>query len=298
MRLCRFGNDRLGLVQGATVRDVTVALDVLPAYRYPLPGHDVLIANLDAVGDRVRAIAADAPRLRLSDLTLLSPVANPGKIVAAPVNYQKHLEEVRLDAALHHDNQIAAIHKAGLFLKATSSLVGPSEGIAVRKLDRRTDHEVELAFVIGKTASHVPRSEALDYVAGYSIGLDITIRGPEERSLRKSPDSYTVLGPWLVTRDEIAHPGDLDLQIAVNGETRQQSNTRYLILGVAELIEYASSFYTLYPGDIVLTGTPEGVSPIQAGDAIVATIAGIGSMEVGVREVEGAERAAAAPVAN
>src|SRR5262245_24924588 len=183
MRLCRFGNGRIGIVEGANVRDVTKALDVLPAYRYPLPSYDVLIANLERVMERARAIAKDAPTLPLSGLQLLSPVANPSKIVGAPVNYQKHLDEVRTDSELHHHNQIQVIHKTGLFLKACSSLVGPSEGIALRKLDRRSDHEVELGVVIGKTANNVPRADALKYVAGYAIALDITIRGSEERSL-------------------------------------------------------------------------------------------------------------------
>jgi 2-keto-4-pentenoate hydratase/2-oxohepta-3-ene-1,7-dioic acid hydratase in catechol pathway len=187
------------------------------------------------------------------------------------------------DPEIHYQNKINEIQKAGVFLKATSSLAGPGEGIALWKLDRRNDHEVELAFVIGKQASNVPRGEALHYVAGYAIGLDITIRGPEERSLRKSSDSYTILGPWLVTRDEIPNPGNLDLRIAVNGDVRQSSNTKYMILGVAELIEFASSFYTLYPGDIIITGTPEGVSPIVPGDSIVASIDKIGTMEVQVR---------------
>jgi 2-keto-4-pentenoate hydratase/2-oxohepta-3-ene-1,7-dioic acid hydratase in catechol pathway len=285
MRLCRFGDARLGLVEGTTVRDVTAALDVLPTFKYPLPEHDVMIANLDRVKERVSAIAPAAPSLALPALKLLSPVANPGKVVGAPVNYQKHLNEVREQADLHHANQghTSPIHTAGVFLKAASSVVGPGQGIALRKLDRRTDHEVELGFVIGKEARSVAASDALNYVAGYCIGLDVTIRGPEERSLRKSVDSYTVVGPWLVTPDDIGDPGELDLQIAVNGETRQNSNTKYLILNVQQLIEYASSFYTLYPGDIVITGTPEGVSPIQPGDRIVATIEKIGSMEVSVR---------------
>lgn len=285
MKLCRFGEGKLGLVEGAHVRDVTAALDVLPAVHYPLPTYDLLIANLDKVTERVKAVSAHAPVLPLQGLKLLSPIANPGKIVCAPVNYQKHLDEVRGDAALHHGNvaHTAPIHQMGLFLKSATCLVGPSEGIALRKLDRRNDHEVELAFVIGKTASQVSTQDALDYVAGYSIGLDITIRGGEDRSFRKSPDSYAVLGPWLVTKDEIPDPGALDLSIAVNGETRQASNTRYLILGVAELIEFASSFYTLYPGDIVITGTPEGVSPIFPGDHIVASIEKVGTMEVDVR---------------
>jgi 2-keto-4-pentenoate hydratase/2-oxohepta-3-ene-1,7-dioic acid hydratase in catechol pathway len=285
MILCRFGDGRLGLVEGAKVRDVTAALDVLPAWRYPLPEYDVLFANLAAVKDRIRAIAPQAPQVPLDGLKLLSPVANPGKIIAAPVNYQKHLDEVKGDSQLHQNTQAhtITIQKAGLFLKATSSLVGPGEGIALRHLDRRNDHEVELALVIGKTANNVAAADALQYVAGYAIGLDITIRGTEDRSFRKSPDSYTVLGPWLVTADEIPAPGELDLCIEVNGEERQKSNTKYLILGVAELIELASSFYTLYPGDILSTGTPEGVSPIVPGDTVVATIEKIGSMEVKVR---------------
>jgi 2-keto-4-pentenoate hydratase/2-oxohepta-3-ene-1,7-dioic acid hydratase in catechol pathway len=290
MRLCRFNQNRLGIVDGDVVRDVTAALEVLPEAKYPLPEYDLLIANLPRVTDRAKALAADAPALPLSSVTLRSPVANPGKLVAAPVNYQKHLDEVRGDSAIHHGNtaHTITIHSAGLFLKATSSLVGPGEGVAVRKPDRRTDHEVELAVVIGREASNVPAADALAYVAGYSIGLDITIRGSEDRSFRKSPDSYSVLGPWLVTADEIPDPGTLDLQISVNGEQRQKSNTRYLILGVRELIELASSFYTLYPGDVIYTGTPEGVSPIEPGDHIVATIQRIGTMAVDVRAAEGA----------
>jgi 2-keto-4-pentenoate hydratase/2-oxohepta-3-ene-1,7-dioic acid hydratase in catechol pathway len=289
MRLCRFGDSRLGLVDGRAVRDVTAALEVLPSYRYPLPGHDPLIANLEKVTARIREIAPTAQVLALESLRLLSPVANPGKIIAAPVNYVAHLSEVASDSQLNAGNpgHLVTIHKAGLFLKANSSLVGPGEGIGLWHLERRNDHEVELAVVIGKRANNVSHKDALQYVAGYSIGLDISIRGQEDRSFRKSPDSYTVLGPWLVTPDEIPDPGHLDLSIALNGEIKQSSNTMYMTLGVAELIEMASSFYTLHPGDIISTGTPEGVSPIVPGDVIVATIEGIGSMEVTVRAAEG-----------
>ena len=285
MKLCRFGESRLGVVEGDQIRDVTAALDVLPSQRYPLPNHDLLIANLDEVTARIEDIRSQSALVSLKGQKLLSPIANPGKIVCAPVNYQKHLDEVRADPALHHSSasHTSPIQQIGLFLKSATCLVGPGEGIALRKLDRRNDHEVELAFVIGKTASQVSAKDALEYVAGYAIGLDITIRGSEDRSFRKSPDSYCVLGPWLVTKDEIPNPGALDLTISVNGETRQASNTKYLILGVAELIEFASAFYTLYPGDIVITGTPEGVSPIVPGDHIVASIEKIGTMEVDVR---------------
>src|SRR5262245_17582930 len=299
MRLCRFDNQRLGIVEGeapTVVRDVTAALDVVPQVRYPLPKHDPLIAHLPQVLARARSLVTNAPAFPAAELTFLSPVASPGKLVAAPVNYHAHLDEVRADKALHQNNpaHTVTIHTAGLFLKANSSLVGPGDGVVIRKPDRRTDHEVELAVVIGRQGSNIPRADAMGYVAGYTIGLDITIRGTEDRSFRKSVDTHSVLGPWLVTADEIADPGNLDLEIAVNGEQRQKSNTSRLILGVPELIELASSFYTLYPGDVIFTGTPEGVSPIEAGDEIVATIEEIGTMRVRVRPASAGQ---AAPVA-
>ena len=300
MRLCRFGDNRLGLVEDTvgmeTVRDVTAALDVLPRYGYPLPEHDVLMANLDRVLARAQELASSALALPLDGLRLLSPVANPGKLIAAPVNYQKHLDEVRGDPALHHNTpgHTVTIQTAGLFLKATSSLAGAGDGVALRRTDRRTDHEVELAVVIGRTTSRVSRDTALDHVAGYTIGLDISIRGSEDRSFRKSADTYSVLGPWLVTPDELGNPGTLDLAIEVNGQRRQQSNTKYMILGVPELIELASTFYTLHPGDVIFTGTPEGVSPIEPGDRIVATVERIGTMHVDVRADASAPAAVAA----
>jgi 2-keto-4-pentenoate hydratase/2-oxohepta-3-ene-1,7-dioic acid hydratase in catechol pathway len=283
MRLARFGNDRLGLVEGDAIRDVTAALDVLPSYRYPLPPGDMLVANLAAIRDRVCALAPDAVACPVSDVGLRSPLANPGKLVAAPLNYQKHLDEVRANADLHHNNAINTIDRTGLFLKATSSLAGAGDGIALDHLERRTDHEIELAIVIGTRAKRVSPADALSVVAGYCIGLDISLRGPEERSFRKSIDSYTILGPYLVTADEVGSPGDLDVCLAVNGEVRQRSNTKDLILGVPELVAYASSFYTLHPGDVILTGTPEGVGPIFPGDVIDATIQRVGTMRVDVR---------------
>jgi 2,4-didehydro-3-deoxy-L-rhamnonate hydrolase len=283
MRLCRFADNRLGLIEDDRVKDVSAALDVLPPARYPLPGYDLMVAHLTELRAAVEAISGAAKPVPLSECALLSPIANPGKIVAAPVNYKKHLEEARADPAVHHQNQVAEIQRVGLFLKATSSVVGPSQGIAVRHPDRRTDHEVELAAVIGRKADRVSRDQALGHIAGYCIGLDITVRGPEERSLRKSIDGYTVLGPALVTSDDIADPANLDLALTVNGEPRQAANTRDLIIDIADLIVFASSFYTLMPGDVILTGTPAGVGPIVPGDTISASISEIGAMQVKVR---------------
>jgi 2,4-didehydro-3-deoxy-L-rhamnonate hydrolase len=283
MQLCRFADNRLGLVEGNQVKDVTAALDALPAAHYPLPCYDLMVAHLPKLRNAVTAAAKGAKTFALNECALLSPIANPGKIVAAPVNYKKHLEEARADAEIHHQNQVAEIQRVGLFLKASSSVVGPSQGIAIRHPDRRTDHEIELAVVIGSTASRVTRERAFDHIAGYCIGFDITVRGPEERSLRKSVDSYTVLGPAFVTADEVSDPGNLDLKLTVNGDVRQQANTRDLIIDIADLIVFATSFYTLMPGDVILTGTPEGVGPIKPGDVLEATISQIGSMQVKVR---------------
>ncbi|SAL72886.1 5-carboxymethyl-2-hydroxymuconate delta-isomerase [Caballeronia peredens] len=282
MKLCRFDDNRLGVVSDDQVHDVTDVLAGLPAMQYPYPMFDALIASLPDLRGEIERLAKSARAVPLASCRLLSPVANPGKIVAAPVNYQKHLQEVRKDANLHHGNMINEIERAGLFLKATSSLVGQADGVHLVHTDRRNDHEVELAVVIGKRAKNVTREAALSYVAGYCIGLDITIRGPEERSFRKSPDSYTVLGPWLVTADELPDPSSLDLSIDVSGAARQRSNTSDLILDVPALIAFASSFYTLNPGDILLTGTPEGVGPIEPGDVMTATIQRIGTMNVAV----------------
>jgi 2-keto-4-pentenoate hydratase/2-oxohepta-3-ene-1,7-dioic acid hydratase in catechol pathway len=284
--LCQFDKNRLGLVTNGAVHDVTPALDALPSQRYPYPPGDAFIAALPTLRERIATEAKDARALPISQVSLLSPVANPGKVVAAPVNYKKHLEEVAASTKLHYENptHLRAIREAGLFLKATSSVVGVSQGVAIRHSERRTDHEVELAVIIGERATGVAAKDALRVVAGYCIALDITVRGPEDRSFRKSVDSYTVLGPWMVTADEIPDPSALDLSITVNGEPRQKANTRDLILGVPELIEFATSFYTLMPGDVLLTGTPEGVSSIQAGDVMHASIEGIGEMDVRVRE--------------
>jgi 2,4-diketo-3-deoxy-L-fuconate hydrolase len=283
MKICRFNADRLGVIEDATVIDVTAALDVLPRCSYPFPRHDLYIERLEEVRARVHQLVATAPRLPLSAVTLRSPVANPGKILAAPVNYTKHLQEAREQSEIHHNNRIEEIRRVGLFLKATSSLVGPGDGVSIRHPTRRNDHEAEFVVIIGKRARNLSRETAMGCIAGYCSGLDMTTRGPEERSLRKSIDSYSVLGPWLVTSDELTNPQEVEFSLAVNGELRQRANTRDLIMGIVDLLVFASSFYTLEPGDVLFTGTPEGVGPVVPGDVITTDFTGIGGMTVAVR---------------
>lgn len=283
MKICRFNENRLGVVSGDEILDVTQALDAIPAARYPFPPGDQLVANLDAVMARISELAPGAARLNADSVTLLSPVANPNKIIGAPVNYQKHIDEAKADATINFGTDIKTIDYYGVFLKSISSLVGAGEGVALRFPDRRNDHEVELAVIIGKGGSNIPEAAAFDHIAGYSIGLDMTVRGTEERSLRKSIDTYSVLGPWLVTKDEIDDPDNLSFKLSVGDDLRQDENTNQLIFKTAKLIEYCSAFYTLYPGDIIMTGTPAGVGPVQPGDVMHAEFEKIGSMSVPVR---------------
>jgi 2-keto-4-pentenoate hydratase/2-oxohepta-3-ene-1,7-dioic acid hydratase in catechol pathway len=283
MRLCRYDDDRLGVVRGDKVHDVTEAQARIRAEApYAMMG-DAVIAALPQWRMRLEEMADKAPGRPVAQVRLLSPVARPSKLVAAPTNYKAHIEEMAARAATQNIMASPAIGTAGLFLKANSSMVGPSEGVAIRFPDRRNEHEVELAIVFGKAGSDIPRERALDYVAGYCIGLDMTARGKEDRSFRKSIDTYSVLGPWLVTADEIPDPDNVSLSISVNGELKQQSNTAALIYDCRKLIEWGSTFYTFQPGDVLFTGTPDGVSPVKPGDVMVARIDPIGEMTVPVR---------------
>ncbi|WP_247779001.1 fumarylacetoacetate hydrolase family protein [Bradyrhizobium sp. 170] len=256
-------------------------LDLSP--KWPLPPGDWVVSQLTSLKES--EVRSGQPLIPLSNVRLESPVANPGKIIGAPINYKAHIDEANADREINQGKTYTSLDEYGLFLKAGSSLIGPSQTIHPRFADRRTDHEVELAVVIGKKANRVSRQNALAHVFGYTIGLDITVRGKEFPGFRKSADSYSVLGPWLVTADEVPNPDALELSISVNGQIKQKSNTRMMIFDVARLIEYASSFYTLYPGDVIMTGTPEGVGPIAPGDRLVAEIERIGKLEMQVGEV-------------
>lgn len=280
MKICRFNGGRLGVVQDGQVHDVSQVLERLPAHRYPLPRGDMLVAALPRLMEPLRLAMAGAARLPIAEVRFDSPVANPGKIIGAPINYQAHAAESQANQAIAHGRTITTIGDWGLFLKAGSSLVGCGDEIVLRFPERRNDHEVELGVVIGSRCNQVRREEAMQHVAGYCVALDMTLRGPEFQCFRKSIDSYSVLGPWLVTADEIPDPGQLDLWIRINGEMRQQSNTRHLVFDIARLIEFASSFYTLEPGDVIMSGTPEGVGPVRPGDLIEAGIERVGEFRM------------------
>ena len=288
MHLCRFDRDRLGVVENGKVYDVTAAIGELPAPGWPGPPGDPLIVHLDLVMRQAKGLLKSAESRPLSDVSLYSPITSPTKVIAAPANYRLHLTIDAKDPEVHHNVHVGLdklerpVDKLGLFLKATSSIVGPAEGVTLKWPERRSDHEVELAIVIGRGGKGISKADAFAHVAGYMIGLDISVRGTEDRSYRKSIDSYTVLGPWLTTADEIRGPEDLTIWLEVNGEPRQRSSTSVMIVGIAELIEMASNVYALHPGDVIMTGTPEGVSRLNAGDVMRCGCDGIGEMTVPV----------------
>jgi 2-keto-4-pentenoate hydratase/2-oxohepta-3-ene-1,7-dioic acid hydratase in catechol pathway len=291
MKLCRYDDDRLGVVRGQLVHDVTEAQsEIRKSSPYAMKG-DAVVAALPQWRERIESLADKAPGRPIAEVKLLAPVARPTKLSCAPTNYQAHIAEMKA-ASAQPGSQIVItqsnkILEAGMFLKANSALIGPSAFIPIRFPDRRSDHEVELVMVIGKAGSDIAQTQALDHVAGYCLGLDITVRGREDRSFRKSPDGYAIAGPWMVTADEVPDPDVLPITLEVNGEVRQSSNTDMLIYDCRRLIEFASSFYTLYPGDLIYTGTPEGVGPVKPGDVIVCRSSSVlGELKVAVRAHE------------
>jgi 2,4-didehydro-3-deoxy-L-rhamnonate hydrolase len=279
-KFCRFNENRLGVVEGDYLIDVTQSLALLPKLRWPFPTADLFIEKLANIRETARSLSVTAPRVPRDSARIQAPIANPPKVIAAPVNYLRHQAEAIADGGKSFDKDVKTIEHYGLFLKSTTSVIGPDTRIPVPFPERRMDHELELVVVIGKRGRNIPQKAALSYVAGYTIGLDMTLRGPEDRSLRKSLDGFSVLGPYLVTTDEIANPNDLKLELRVNGALRQHASTRDLIFSVEQLIAYASAFYTLFPGDVIYTGTPEGVGPVQPGDQLSCAIEGLGQMTV------------------
>jgi len=282
MKICRFNTSRIGLVVGQTIFDATELFDTHPVW--PPPKGDWIVRQIPDLLPELERHRDDLPQFSMESVRLESPVANPGKIIGAPINYRAHIEESNADQAINYGKTFTSLDKLGLFLKAGSSLIGPSDSVQLRFPDRRSDHEVELTVVIGKEARFASRDRALEHVLGYCVGLDMTVRGPEFPGYRKSIDSYAVLGPWIVTADEIENPNALNLSLRVNGEIRQNSNTSRLIFNVQQLIEYASSFYTLYPGDVIMTGTPEGVSQVFPGDLMQAHIEMVGDLGMRIHD--------------
>lgn len=219
--------------------------------------------------DGLQALAAEPIEAEGWD----APMPRPPKIVGAALNYGAHAEEMRAGPT---------VETGGLFLKAGSSVVGPGATVLLPFAERRTDQEAELGVVIGRAARHVAATDALEHVLAYTCLLDISVRGDGDRSIRKSFDTFTPLGPFLATPETVGDPGDLRLRCWVGGELRQDASTSELLRSVPELIAEISAAMTLEPGDVIATGTPAGVGPLAPGDRIVVEIERVGRLEVAV----------------
>ena len=272
MKLLRFGesgSEKPGMVDGdGTIRDLSSVVD-------DIAGEALCDAGL------ARIAAIDPATLPAIDASVrLGPcVAGTGKFICIGLNYADHAEEAGMEVP----------PEPVIFMKATSAICGPNDPILIPRGSEKTDWEVELAVVIGKHAKYVNEADALDYVAGYCLTNDVSERAFQiERAGQwtkgKSCDNFGQIGPWLVTRDEVADPQNLDMWLTVNGTTMQNGSTRTMVYGVAHVIAYLSQFMSLHPGDVISTGTPPGVGMgqkpptyLKAGDVVELGIEGLGT---------------------
>jgi 2-keto-4-pentenoate hydratase/2-oxohepta-3-ene-1,7-dioic acid hydratase in catechol pathway len=277
MRLATFTHDasqRLGAVDGDEIVDLAASLPDLPRDMIGLleAGPEALLA--------VREAVARGPRLPLSDVRLDAPIARPPKFLAVGLNYADHVAEGGMETPEHPT----------IFNKQSTCVTGPTSPIHVPRASHVLDYEGELGFVIGRRCRHVSRDAAPDVIAGYLVVNDVSVRDWQLRvptwTMGKSFDTHGPIGPWIVTSDELRDPHGLRLRTWVNGELRQDSNTKELIFDCFTLVEHLSTAFTLEPGDIVATGTPSGVGIarkppqlLKAGDVVRIEIEGIGQIE-------------------
>lgn len=283
MKLASFGGGRIGVVVDDRLVDATAAASV-PADFWPPVGMVKLIADFDRAKPQLEALSRSGAGTPLASVDLECPILWPNKVIAFPANYHAHVEEMKTGTGLiskfKADGQ-------GFFLKSNSSLSGPHDPIVLPNIKgRQVHHECELAVIIGKGGRMISRENAMNHVFGYSCLLDIVVRGQEERVMRKSYDSFCPLGPYIVTRDEVPRYDDIALLLEVNGEVRQKANTRDLIVDIPDMVRMASSVMTLYPGDIIASGTPAGVGPLKGGDKVKIVISHVGSMTLDVVQSE------------
>jgi 2-keto-4-pentenoate hydratase/2-oxohepta-3-ene-1,7-dioic acid hydratase in catechol pathway len=285
-RACALHRAERDAERARALADFLVPPDMLAFLRAGDPAMDAARSALAHAAAHVARTRDDAMASGLlvetsaAGFQLEAPVPRPGKILAVGVNYKDHSAETGIPLP----------KRPMIFAKATTCANGPGMPIHRPKVSPFLDWEGELCFVVGRRARHVSAQDALEHVAGYMIGNDVSVRDWQVHSqtmtMGKSFDTHGPMGPWLVTRDEVRDPGVLDLKTWVNGVLKQSSNTSQLIFGVAPLVEYLSTAFTLEPGDVVFTGTPSGVGVarnpkefMKAGDVVRVEITGLGALE-------------------
>ncbi len=232
-----------------------------------------LVARFNSSLNEIEDIVQEQKGIPLEEVNILPPISRPGKIVCLGRNYAAHAEESGMSVP---DEPI-------IFPKASSAVAGQGDVIIHHDICERVDHEVELAVIISDFATRTPKEEFLGKIFGYTILNDVSAREMQKRDIdarnpwfrSKSLDTFCPFGPWLTTRDEIGNPQDLELECRVNSQVRQKANTGDMIFPIDELVEFISRHMTLEPGDVISTGTPEGISPIVPGDVVECEVEGL-----------------------
>ncbi len=282
MKLVTFAPARIGVLRGDAVHDVTDWVTERTALPFPWAMNG-LCAMLHAVRDDLDRAADRAPAVPVSGLALGAPVPAPTHLLAAPINVMAHKAEMTGAMA----SNAGTADMLGFFTKASGSVCGPADAIELpARRGRRFDHEGEIGIVIGREARGVSPEDALDHIAGYTIVIDVTMRMTaterEERTLRKSFQTFSPMGPCLVSADAVPDIDALDLKLWVNGTLRQDSSQRDLIVDIPNLVSRASHVMALQPGDVYITGSPAGVGEIVPGDSVTVEVPAIGRLEMPV----------------
>jgi len=288
MKLVLFDACRLGvLLDDGTIADVTSTVPAHDAAPLPACWWRALCRDWPQRRAAIEAALPDAPRVPGASARLRAPVLNPSKVIAAASNYAAHVEEMHGVQERTLGGVEAWMMEFDVFLKSPSSITDPAGPIVlpadVLEEGREIHHESELVVVIGTGGKDIPEAEALDHVFGYSIGIDVTVRSPADRSRRKSYDTFSPIGPAIRVAEDGFDASELDIRLTVDGEVRQSVNTRDLLMPVPRIVSYASRIMTLNPGDVIFTGAPPGVGPIHPGETLVTSIEGIGTMTTEVR---------------
>lgn len=282
MRIVSFNRGKAGIIVNDKILDVSKALREInfrnwANYKYVRS----LIEQWDGIEILLERISKSKHVIghfsyNLNNVSLNAPITNPSKIICVGRNYMGHIEEMREEVP----------SEPIFFLKPPSALTGHNSKIILPAESERVDHEIELAVIIGKRCRNVDPKGAWNVIFGYTILLDITARDLQKKDVTwfraKGFDTFCPLGPWIVTKDEIEDPQNLNIELKVNGEVRQQGNTEDMMFKINELVSFASKVCTLEPGDIIATGTPQGVAPLKHGDIIEGVIEKIGSLKLTV----------------
>ena len=291
MKICQYNANRAG----AVVRDRVYPIGEALVESGHLPARYTMLELVEALANEPAAIhcARDALNsgrsVPLASVKLLAPITNPPALWAAAANYKDHQAEMKERVGTYDRSAFSKDDlMAEFFLKPSSSIIGPGGPVVLPRISKHVDFECELCAVIGKTARHVTEERALDHVFGYTICWDFSQRDPwgkgvhTTRNIRKGFDTFTGLGPWIVTSDEIPEPQDLSISVEQNGRQVMVAHTSDMICGLREHIRFLSMVLTLQPGVLITTGTPAGVSRLADGDRLRGSIDRIGSMEIAV----------------